>query len=399
MLAASVTATSLRSIREKYIAVQVGTEMCNVTDKKWGAKGDGKTNDTDAIQHALNGCKGQILLPSPGKFLVAALAFNQNNTELHIETGATILVSNDISKWPNGSDIISARGLHDIAITGGGTVDGQGFAWWRAMEKPGQHDLFRPHMVGFSHVKNTILSDTLYLNAPNHVLELGSDFTELVRVKVLTPPSPIAHNTDAVDVHGSPFYVHHVNFTTGDDNIAAHANDTIVEDSYFGTGHGMSIGSLCGSYLTNITFRRNTLFNTTAGCRIKSHPNCTGHVWNITYEDLAMDHVTQTIQINQFYFAKPGDPPSSYLFEDIVFRNITSNKAGIASNQAGKGTQKAKPVVNFDCDTAYDGKANCHNFQLIDVRHTDLQSTAGMVCKGITGSAVGVTGIKSCLGK
>lgn len=49
---------------------------------------------------------------------------------------------------------------------------------------------------------------------------------------------------------GDPFYIHDVNFTTGDDNIAGHANNTLVEDSYFGSGHGASIGSLCGSYIT-----------------------------------------------------------------------------------------------------------------------------------------------------
>ena len=44
-------------------------------------------------------------------------------------------------------------------------------------------------------------------------------------------------------------------FTTGDDNIAGHANDTLVEDSYFGSGHGASIGSLCDSYIRNFTVR------------------------------------------------------------------------------------------------------------------------------------------------
>ena len=71
---------------------------------------------------------------------------------------------------------------------------------------------------------------------------------EMARVKVLNPPSTgeceshapsqCSHNTDAVDVHGEPFYIHDVNFTTGDDNIAGHANNTLVEDSYFGSGHG-----------------------------------------------------------------------------------------------------------------------------------------------------------------
>lgn len=65
----------------------------------------------------------------------------------------------------------------------------------------------------------------------------------------------IIHYSEQVDVHGSPFYIHNVNFTTGDDNVAGHANHTLVEDSYFGSGHGASIGSLCNSYITNFTVR------------------------------------------------------------------------------------------------------------------------------------------------
>ena len=176
---------------------------------------------------------------------------------------------------------------------------------------------------------------------------------------VLAPPSTGAcerkgtcsHNTDAVDVHGDPFWIHSVNFTTGDDNVAGHANNTLVEDSYFGSGHGASIGSLCGSYIRNFTVRNVSFHGTTAAARIKSHPACGGHVWDVTYEsekdaklaqklgqlqpflvyyhrnarahlhllgqpntflaeDLVMHDVPTPIALNQFYFAKPGDKPA-----------------------------------------------------------------------------------------
>ena len=66
-----------------------------------------------------------------------------------------------------------ASGVDHVAITGGGTIDGQGQNWWRAMEKPGAKEMFRPHMVDMSHVTHAIFSDTLYLNGPNHILEIG----------------------------------------------------------------------------------------------------------------------------------------------------------------------------------------------------------------------------------
>ena len=89
---------------------------------------------------------------------------------------------------------------------------------------------------------------------------------------------------------GSPFFIHNVNFTTGDtqhtatcvaalfvrhrpllatgdDNIAVHANHTLLEDSYFGTGHGASIGSMCNETITNLTVRNVTFRGTSSGCR------------------------------------------------------------------------------------------------------------------------------------
>jgi len=72
--------------------------------------------------------------------------------ELHIEEGATLLASTDQAGWANGtvgSAIITADKQQHIAITGGGTVDGQGLQWWIDMKKPGKHNIFRPHTVDF----------------------------------------------------------------------------------------------------------------------------------------------------------------------------------------------------------------------------------------------------------
>ena len=261
---------------------------------------------------------------------------------------------------------------------------------------------------------HALLTDTLYLNAPSHVLELFSDNTELARVRVLSPPSTgadvISHNTDAVDIHGSPFYVHDVNFTTGDDNIAAHANDTLVEDSYFGTGHGASIGSLCNSWLRNITFRNISFRGTTAGCRIKSHPGCAGHVWDVTYEGLTMEDVTDPITVTQYY---DGPGASTYLFSDIAFRDIkvtktskeeaTAAAAEAAAAEKGAAASSSKSSlhgIDIRCDNHYDGKANCQRFTLEDITFGHGVSGDEMYCQGVLGEAKHVQGIDtSCLKK
>jgi polygalacturonase len=293
---------------------------------------------------------------------------------------------------------VSAEGVHDIAITGGGTFDGQGLEWWR------NRDDFRPHMVQFNHVTTALLTDTLYKDAPSHVLELYCDFCELSGVRVLAPPSTgdcekdetCSHNTDAVDVHGEPFYIHDVNFTTGDDNVAAHANGTLVEDSFFGTGHGASIGSLCGSWLHNITFRNITFEGTTCGARIKSRTDCAGHVWDVTYENLTMRSVGQAIDLTQFYTSDAADGASSpYLFDHIVFRDIQVEAPARRGGAEAAGGHGEDPTVAFDCGTHHN-KANC-NVTMEQVEFVGYDDDATMECKGTVGAATHVSGIKSCL--
>eukprot|EP00040_Diaphanoeca_grandis_P019896 m.105415 g.105415 ORF g.105415 m.105415 type:complete len:430 (-) comp27645_c0_seq2:249-1538(-) len=395
-----------RILSGKYVDVEVGTAECDVTSSPYNAKGDGKTNDTAAVQMALDKCGGgdggKVTLPTGKTFLISALVITQNHTELHIASGSTILVSTDFHAFPQGVHIINANKVTDIAITGGGTVDGQGLVWWREMKKPGMANMWRPHTVQFSDVTRGLFTDTLYINGPNHILELGCDFCELSHIKVLNPSSTgdcandnsCSHNTDAVDIHGDPFWVHDVNFTTGDDNIASHANNTLVEDSYFGTGHGASIGSLCDNWLQNITFRNITFHGTTAAARIKAHPKCAGHVWNVTYEDLTMDNVASVIQLTMFYQEKAPFKykTSTMRFTNIVFRNLVATKSGSDGN--------GKDAFTMECDTTFDshGGGNC-DVVVDNVAFPDqVNNPVQMECTGAFSSSVkDLVGVHSCL--
>jgi hypothetical protein len=406
------TSLSGKTLLHRYVSINIGAGQCDPVTK-FGTKGDGKSDDTKSIQEAIDACAnkggGTVSIPAPHTYLIYSIAITGSNIELRIEEGATLLASTDQKGWAaanakGGTAIITAKSVSHIAITGGGTVDGQGLQWWIDMKKPGKHSMFRPHTVDFNHVEHAVLHQTLYTDGPNHILELGCDFCELDGIKVLAPPSTGAcektntcsHNTDAVDVHGQPFYIHDVNFTTGDDNVAGHANHTLVEDSYFGSGHGASIGSLCNSFITNFTVRNVSFVGTTAAARIKSHPGCGGHVWDVTYEDLTLHNVATAIQLNQFYFAKPGDPPATMRFERIHFKNITSYGGGAGSAGSGGDTHA---VVNLDCDTKYNGKNNCD----VTFAHVSFhglsphQQKIGMVCKGVRGTTTDLTGLDSCL--
>lgn len=82
-------------------------------------------------------------------------------------------------------------------------------------------------------------------------------------------------NTDGIDLHGEPFYIfiiliiltillvnyyyyylwlgvdiHDSKISVGDDNVAIHVSNVLIENCNFGTGHGASIGSISGGTYT-----------------------------------------------------------------------------------------------------------------------------------------------------
>ena len=136
-------------------------------------------------------------------------------------------------------------------------------------------------------------------------------------------------------------------------------NNTLVENCYFGTGHGASIGSLCGAWLHNITFRNIVFDGTTAGSRIKTHPKCAGTVTDVTYENLVMKDVKTPIEISMFYDGDGPLPKTTMQIHYITYRNITATGSG------------ADTSVSFDCDP----ESPCHSIALqdIDIEYGDME--------------------------
>ena len=220
------------------------------------------------------------------------------------------------------------------------------------------------------------------LNPPEHALVLKSSDQEVRYVNVFAPPSQLdddsleSHNTDAADVHGGATWIHDVNFTTGDDNVAIHSSDVVVENSYFGTGHGASIGSLGdGTKIKNITIKNITFHGTTAGFRIKTDCEASGYVKQVTVKDCEMYDVGTTIEFDMHYQCDDdGSGKSSIDLYDFTFKNINAY-----------GTKDSAGI--FDCQK----NAPCHDITLTDVKHHSSEKGVQMSCQHAYGTTKNVT--------
>ncbi len=105
----------------------------------FGAIGDGIANDTAAINAAVQDCHsrgGGTVVAEPGTYRTGTIRLLDNIT-LRLEAGATLLGSADLADYPHtghtseGRDtaLILAEGVHDVAIIGEGTIDGNGRAF------------------------------------------------------------------------------------------------------------------------------------------------------------------------------------------------------------------------------------------------------------------------------
>ncbi|MCM4164579.1 MULTISPECIES: glycoside hydrolase family 28 protein [unclassified Arenibacter] len=113
------------------LAVSTGIMAQEYTITDYGAKNDGKTLASAAIQSAIDAAHksggGRVIVPK-GVFLTGSIVL-KTGIELHLKKEAVLLGSTDpydykgINRW---KALVLADGQSHIAITGEGTIDGRG---------------------------------------------------------------------------------------------------------------------------------------------------------------------------------------------------------------------------------------------------------------------------------
>ena len=332
--------------------------------KQYGAVGDGVATNTAALQAAITAATkaggGIVEIPS-GVYLSGPIHL-ASQINLRVDDGATLRML-PLDKYPGGTtdpeNFIGGSNLHDVSISGSGTIDGQGVPWWPFARVKGAN---RPRMITLSSCDRVLIEQVTLTNSPMFHIAIGGKSSN-VTVRAVTiranrsddPVNP-GHNTDACDVTARHVLIQDCNVSVGDDDFTCGGNtsDVLITNCTYGYGHGVSIGSHTAGGVSNLTVVNCTFNNTEQGIRIKTDRDRGGFVHNLSYRNLSMTNVQFPILIYATYMATnrehrglnkltpaiAGTYPRAEItsrtpfYRDITFSNITAtvrpgNRAGL----------------------------------------------------------------------
>jgi DNA sulfur modification protein DndE len=251
----------------------------------YGAVADGLSLNSAAINKAIDACAkqggGTVLIPR-GSYVTGPIIM-KSNINLHLAKGALVIFSSDFNQYPlvvssfEGVDAarcqspVVAENLENIAITGPGIMNGNGYYWrpvkkekltesqwknhqrdyggvltadkkmWYSSEKALKgsltnnigkltggkkladfedvKDFLRPNMIRIYQCKNILIEDVTFENSPAWTTHLM--MSEHITIKNLKVKNPwYGTNTDALDLESCKnALVEDCNFDTGDDGI------------------------------------------------------------------------------------------------------------------------------------------------------------------------------------
>ncbi|QDJ07811.1 Polygalacturonase [Roseomonas mucosa] len=315
---------------------------------KHGARGDGTTDNTAAIQAAIDACSargGGRVSFGDGVFLTGPLALKDHVTlELARGTRLRAVAQADRFTWafigrpfrPHEA-LISGVNVSDVGIIGEGTIDGQGAElWWPAavaareamragakswgpgMEKvPASNGLPRPWLIEFYNARRVLLRGVHLTNAPMWTVALRYSEDVVLRDVRITnaPDSP---NTDGVDIVSSrKVSLSNLGIDTGDDGIAIKAGlpgpdmpkraarNITISNVRFGHGHGLAIGSELAHGVEHVRINGAHFTGTQYGIRIKAGRDRGGDVGDVLVRHARMTDVAVPLSIDSSY---PGEP-------------------------------------------------------------------------------------------
>jgi len=381
---------------------------------EFGAVGDGTALNTDAFKTAIAAVKkaggGKLVVPR-GVFRTLPFMLC-SNLELHLDEGAMIQAPASFgdyglpdpaslhsqeqvpTKIKSVEPLITGYKLHDVALTGTGTIDGNGALWWAWSERaarrlaktePDRIVYRRPHLIVISGCERLLVADLTLQNSSMFHL-VPKDITDLTieRVKVRAPFD--APNTDAIDPGPvTRAWIHDCDIDTGDDDIVIKSggSDILIENCTIKHGHGISIGSGTFAGIHNLLVRHCTMDGTDNGIRIKSMRGAGGLVENVRYTDIQMKNVVNAIVLDLNYSDNnrpdfKGDPARIPEIRNILIDHVTIENSKNAGKIVGLPDHRITGVTLRDVTISAE-----HDFVVKDADKPVLERVTLQIKKGL----------------
>lgn len=312
--------------------------------RDYGAKADSQTLSTTSIQKAIDACSksggGTVYLP-PGTFLTGTIVLKTGVT-LRLDPACTLLGSKDLKDYPptvqafrsytdNYTDksLIYAEKAERIAITGGGTIDGQGASF------KGPYKV-RPYMMRIIQCRDVTVKDVTLKNSPmwgQHFLACDD-----VRVTGITFRSLVNHNNDGIDIDSCHrFIVSNCNIVSGDDAIvlkstsARVCRDVTVSNCILSTRcNALKMGTESNGGFENIVITGCAIYDTRlAGIALEIVDG--GTMDRVVVSDITMKKVGAPIFLRLGNRARPFkknmEKPGLGVMRNITISNIEATGA------------------------------------------------------------------------
>ena len=283
--------------------------ICDV--KKQGAAGDGKTDDTAAIQKGIDACfqngGGSVILTDG--IYVSGTLYLKSNVRLHITESAVLLASGEIEKY--GTDthynryrnepdmdrcFLYAQDQENITLTGGGMILGNAEAF------PNEGSIYRPMMMRFLRCRNIRLSHLRLYDAAAWTTAFLDSWVDGVDIR-----NEKRYNGDGLDFDGcSHVFVSNCSIRGTDDNLCLQAGsrEYPVEDVHI---TGCSFSSLCAAIriglksigdISDVVISNCTMKNVwREGIKVECSEG--GSITDITVNNLTMKNVSRPIFLKQ----------------------------------------------------------------------------------------------------
>jgi len=385
---------------------------------QYGAKGDGKTKNTEAFRKAIEACTsaggGKVLVPK-GKWFTGPIHL-KSNVNLHFEEGAELHFSDDpkdylpvvFTRWAgfecyNYSPLIYARDCENIAMTGPGKLFPNGRRWWGWAKQqlqtatemyenqvlkgvPPEERIFgtpeaglRPQTISPINCRNVLLEGFTIVE-PGPFWTMQAVYCENLIVRDIVMHTRGGPNTDGINLDSTRnALIEYCILDVGDDAVCLKSG--INEDGWrvgrptenvvvrhitaLHCHGGIVIGSEMSGGVRNVFAHDCVYEGSQCGIRLKSNSARGGVVENIYYHNIRMSQIERdAIRINTNYGAwlAAEDATEYPVFRNIVIRDVICEGAGTAVNIQGSAQQ---PIEGITMENVHINSKNGMNFDWV----------------------------------